>query len=77
MEENNPFHGETHLGNKKGPFSRIVKTALVGEMIEWRLIVPTSSRYVVLEKVKACFLTKTSLLSYPLVEISGIEPLTS
>ena len=24
------------LGNKKGPFSRIVKTALVGEKIEWR-----------------------------------------
>ena len=30
-----------------------------------------------LEKGKACFLTKTSLSSYPLVEISGIEPLTS
>ena len=57
----NPFHRETNLGNKKGPFSRIVKTALVGERLKWRWIVPTSSRYVVLEKGKACFLTKTSL----------------
>ena len=29
------------------------------------------------KREKACFLTKTSLFAYPLVEISGIEPLTS
>lgn len=68
----NPFRGETDWGNKKEPFSRIVKTALIGKMLKWQQRVPRSSRYVVLLKGKACFLTKTSLSSYPLVEISGI-----
>ena len=42
-------------------------------MLEWRCIMPTSSRYVVSEKGKACFRKKTSLSSYPLVESCGIE----
>ena len=71
-----PFHHETHLGNKKGSFHGAVKLPLVGKMLKWRWKKPASFRYVVFWE-KACFHTKTSLSYIPLVEISGIEPLTS
>ena len=34
------------------------------------------ANFIIVRK-KACFLTKASLFAYSLVEISGIEPLTS
>ena len=58
-----------NLGHKKGG---VHTERPLGECLIWHGYVDFIEK-----REKACFLTKTSLFAYPLVEISGIEPLTS
>ena len=65
--------GETHFrGMKKGrPGWNALWRHLIG-ILRYVNSVPR-----VIKMGEACFLTKTSLFLFPVVEISGIEPLTS
>ena len=46
-------------------------------MIEWRWKLPTSSRYSFLREIKRLVLRRIQAIKHAMVEISGIEPLTS